>query len=169
MPSYRRIINWVRCHKKQRKLKRMRQKPALSHLVWEIPNVFMHHQLNKKLRQSMNGYESDWLARTVVNNGLDLNKKFRNSFLIRTIWVGLLSYRTFIITIRLIQVFSNPLHCPQFYDQTHGRSSVVNAKEYSIPFPNLRKTSELHSGADFHTDRGQLILVWFIGDKIWRK
>ena len=50
-------------------------------------------------------YRLDWLAGIVVNNGLDLNKKFKSSFLIRTM---IMSLTSFVITVELIQFFLNP-------------------------------------------------------------
>ena len=49
-----------------------------------------------------------WLSGIVVNNGLDLTN---SSILIRMIRVRLPSCCIFIITIGLIQLFFNPLHC----------------------------------------------------------
>ena len=60
-------------------------KLALSYLVWEIPNVFMHYLSNKKLRHShIRRYEPGWLTGIVVNHGLTWLNKFGSS-LIRTI------------------------------------------------------------------------------------
>ena len=58
------------------------------------------------------GFGPDWLAGIVVCHNLDLCKKLMFSFPIRTIRVRLLSCRTFVISARRIQLFSNPLHCP---------------------------------------------------------
>ena len=53
---------------------------------------------DKKHRHShVSGYGPDWLVGIIVNHGLDLTKKFRSSFLIRTIRVKLLGSCTFII------------------------------------------------------------------------
>ena len=58
-------------------------KSAISFLVWEIPNVFMHYLPDKKLRHShVPDYGSDGLAGIVLNY---LTTKFRSFFLIRTI------------------------------------------------------------------------------------
>ena len=90
------------------------KKITLFHIKLEISNGFIHSLLNKKLRHShVLGYRFGWLVGMVVNQGLDLLNKFRSTFLIRTIRVRLLRYRTFVITIRLIQLFSNPLLCIQ--------------------------------------------------------
>ena len=53
-----------------------------------------------------------------VNHSLDFSNKFRSSFLFQTIRVRFLSWRTFVITIRLIRLFSNPLRCPLINTQT---------------------------------------------------
>ena len=88
-------------------------KLAFSHNVWEIPNVFMHYQLDKKLWHShVAGYGPDWLAGIIVNHNPDFMYKFECFlllfFIIRTIILRLSSSRIFAITIRFIQLFSNP-------------------------------------------------------------
>ena len=84
------------------------------HLVSEIPNVFMHYQLDEKFRHSVTAfYGPDWLAGMVFCHGLDLTDKFGRTFLIRPIRVRHQCYRPFVIIIRLIQLFSNPWLCFQ--------------------------------------------------------
>ena len=104
-------------------------------------------------------YESNWLAGIIVNHGLDLTCKFRSSFLIRTIRERFPIYHTFVITIRLILLFLNPLHGTQIDTQRCWNlcigASSVNVMQYSIPFHNLWKR-KLHHGAAFLQDTSLL-------------
>ena len=86
---------FLACHKNE----------PISHLLWEIPNVFMHYSLDTKLRHSLVSCYT--LAMIVVNYGLDLSNKFGSSFLIRTIRVSHPSCCSIVIPIQLIQQFSN--------------------------------------------------------------
>ena len=85
---------------------------AFSHLVWEIANVFLRYLPNKKPRHS-HSPSYDWLAGIVVNHSLDLTNKFWSTFLMKTIRMRIPSWCTFVITIGLIQFFSNSLHWHQ--------------------------------------------------------
>ena len=70
---------------------------ALSHLLWEIQNVFMYYLPDKKLRHFyVLGNGPDWLAGIVVSHGLDLSNTFWNYFQIR---IKLLRCCTIVITI----------------------------------------------------------------------
>ena len=115
---------------------------SLSHLVWEILNIFIHDQPDKKLRHfHVPGYMLGslsiiaWISPN--NSGV--------FFLLRIIWDA-------IISIKLIQLFSNLLHCPQIDTQTLWNlcigSACMNAKQYSMLVSNFWKT-ELHHGAAF--------------------
>ena len=77
-----------------------------------------------------------------------------------------------VITIKLIQLFSNPLHCPQIDTQTLWNyrigGSVVNAKKYSVLFPIFWRYELCHVAA-FLSDTRQLILICCTVDKIWNK
>ena len=76
--------------------------------LWEIPNVFNHYPSDKKNWHSHNpSYGLDKLAGIVVNHSQDLSNKFGRYFRIWTITVRFLRGHTFIITIRLIQYFTN--------------------------------------------------------------
>ena len=102
----------------------------LSYIIWKISKIYMHYLPDKKLKH-FPGYGPDWLTEILVNHGLDLSNKFGSSFFLRMIRVKLLSCRTFIITIELIQLFSNPPHCPYIDTQTlwnlHPGAFGVNA------------------------------------------
>ena len=72
-------------------------KLALSHLVWEIPNVFMCNLPDKKLRHfHVPGYQLAWLVGIIVNHSVEFTKKFGSSFHIRIIRVRLPSCHTFL-------------------------------------------------------------------------
>ena len=142
---------------------------AFSHLVWELPNVFMHNLPDKKFKHSyVTRYGSDWLAGIIVNHSLDLSHKFRISFLMRTIRGRLLNYCSVVITIILIQLFLSPLHCPQIDAQILWNLCVetyrMNANQSHMLFPSFWHC-EFHHGATFPTDSAQLILIYCIVDK----
>ena len=95
-------------------------KSTVSHLVWEILNVFMHYLPDQKLRHSHDpGYGSDWLTGIVINHNLisatNLGFSYQNDYseasellyLHNQIWTypSLLSCCTFIINIGLIHLF----------------------------------------------------------------
>ena len=145
---------------------------SLSHLICEIANVFMHSLLDKKLRHSyVSGNGLDWLAVIVVKHVLDLSNKC-TSFLIRIVSVRLPRYHTFLIIIGLFWLFLNLLHYPQIDNKILWNlcidASSVNAKQYSMTFPNFWK-SELCHDAAFLTEGVQLILVCCTVDKTWNK
>ena len=78
--------------------------------------------LRKFKRFHVTTNEPVWPAWLVVNHGFVFSNKFGSSFLIRTIRVGFRGYWISVIIISLIQLFSNPLHCPR---------ECVNAMLYS--------------------------------------
>ena len=103
------------------------------------------------------GYGPDWLA-GIVTHGLDLTNNFRSSFIIRTIRVNLLSCHTFVIFIGLIQLFwilNTFLRLTPKHWNLYTGAFGVNAKQYSMSFPNFW-WSELHYGAAFLTVSAQL-------------
>ena len=81
------------------------------------------------------------LLRIVVNHGQDPSNKFGCSFLIKTIRVGLLSCRNFLITTELMQLFSNSWLGSQIDTQTLRNLRIgvprVNVSWYSMPFQNF--------------------------------
>ena len=97
----------------------------------------MHYLPDEKLRHShIPGYGCDLLAGIIANHGLLLINKFRNFFLIR---VKLLNYCTFIITSGHSTFFKSSAlssdWCP-LWNLCIG-TSRMNAKQYSMPFPNF--------------------------------
>ena len=92
--------------------------------------------------------------------------------LIRMIREKLLSCHTFVINIGLIRLFLNSLHFAQINTKRlwnlHIGASGMNAKQYSMPFPNFW-WSELCYGTAFLTDCAWLTLVWCRVDKTWHK
>ena len=120
------LLSFMACDKKM----------ALSHLVWEIANVFMHYLPDKKrIHSYVPGCGLEWLAGIVANQDLDVTNKFLGCFQIRTIRVRLLSCHTFEINNRLIQL----IYCKVF--RLTQKSSYLgirtNAKRYSLPFLNF--------------------------------
>ena len=83
-------------------------------------------------------------------------------------------YPTLIITIGFFQLFFfflNPLHCPQIDAQILWNligASGMNAKLYSISFPNFWG-NELYHNAAFLTDSAQVTLICCSVDKTWNK
>ena len=88
------------------------------------------------------GYGRDWLAEIVVDQDLDLTKKFGYIF----------SYRN---------DQKETFELPFFF-------SNWNATQGNILFPNFWR-NELPSGAAFYTDSAQLALVYCTVDKILNK
>ena len=88
---------------------------------------------------------------------------FRSYFLIRLIWEKLLSCRTFVIPIGLIQIFSNSLHSLYKYTQTIGNILIgysgVNHHQHNMPFPNFKRI-ELRHGATFLTGCFTVVKNW---------
>ena len=129
-------------------------KLALSHLVWKIVNVFMHHLPDKKFRHFHDpGYRPDWIVGIIINYGLNFIKKFFFSEQNNQSKASKLSYFRNIM-IGFIQLFLNSFKCLQIDNQMLLNLCLselaMNDKQYSISFPNLWR-SELHHCATFHT------------------
>ena len=63
---------------------------AIFHLVWEMHNIFMHYQPDRKLSHCyVPGYGLTWLAGIIVKHGLDFTNKFGRLFLNQNDQIGL--------------------------------------------------------------------------------
>ena len=123
------------------------KKLVYTDLVWEILNIFMHYQPDKKLNYlHVSGNRPDCYAGIVNSHDLDLTKKFGSSFLVRTIRGRLPNCRSFVITIGIIQLF------------TVLSLTYANCKIFVLALPTWIKScanflkSNLHHGAVFVTD-----------------
>ena len=146
-------------------------KLALSHIVWEIPNVVMHYLPDKKVKHShASGCGPDWLAGIVVNHGLDLTDKYGSAFLIRTIRVRLWRCSTFVITIRLVQLFWI-LYTILRLTFRHSEMYILKLLAWMPSSSAFSKfwRSELHPGAAFLTDSARLTRIYCTVDRTWNK
>ena len=114
---------------------------TLSHLVWEIPNVFMHSLHDKKLRHShIPGYGPNWLRGIVVNHSLNLAKF--EFFLSKFSKWGFYSWYTF-----SNHHWTHPTSFKSFalFSDWHPNSEIFILNASSMVFPNFQRSILLHS------------------------
>ncbi len=128
-------------------------------------NECLHELPQKKLRYFLvPGYRADWSFSIMAwISPTNLGVLFLSEWSEWFFWATIALDRT-----GLLQLYLNPLHCPQIDTQTlwnlHIGSSSMNAKQYSVPFLHLRRIDLCHSAA-FLTDSAKLTLVCCTIDK----